>query len=79
MTPHGPDTSTYEAAIQPEAEQVSHLGKDTLAFMFETHATPRVTPAALSSPCIDRDYYRWGWGPRRMGLHASQHICAASA
>jgi homogentisate 1,2-dioxygenase len=26
--------------------------------MFETSLTPRVTPAALGSPCIDRDYYK---------------------
>jgi len=58
MTPHGPDTTTYEAAISEAAEQPSHLGRNTLAFMFETSLTPRVTPAALGSPCIDRDYYK---------------------
>jgi homogentisate 1,2-dioxygenase len=58
MTPHGPDTTTYEAAIKEGAEQPAHLGRTTLAFMFETSLTPRVTPAALGSPCIDRDYYK---------------------
>jgi homogentisate 1,2-dioxygenase len=58
MTPHGPDTATYEAAISEAAERPAHLGRDTLAFMFETHLTPRVTPAALGSPCIDTEYYR---------------------
>lgn len=58
MTPHGPDTTTYEAAVSDRAEQPSHLGRNTLAFMFETSLTPRVTPAALGSPCIDRDYYK---------------------
>lgn len=54
MTPHGPDTRTFESAISSEQEQPAHLGRDTLAFMFETHLTPRVTPAALGSTCIDR-------------------------
>jgi hypothetical protein len=54
MTPHGPDTSTFESAIRPEAEQPAHLGRDTLAFMFETAMTPRVTPAALGATNIDR-------------------------
>eukprot|EP00877_Chromochloris_zofingiensis_P002326 jgi/Chrzof1/12094/Cz06g21050.t1 len=58
MTPHGPDTRTFESAISSEQEQPAHLGRDTLAFMFETHLTPRVTPAALGSTCIDRDYYK---------------------
>lgn len=58
MTPHGPDTATYEAAVQESAEVPAHLGHDTLAFMFEAAMTPRVTPAALDSPCIDRDYYK---------------------
>jgi homogentisate 1,2-dioxygenase len=58
MTPHGPDTATYEASIGQQQQQPSHLGHNTLAFMFETSLTPRVTPAALGSPCIDRDYYK---------------------
>lgn len=31
---------------------------------FETNYTPRLTPAALSSPHIDRDYYRCWQGLR---------------
>jgi homogentisate 1,2-dioxygenase len=58
MTPHGPDTTTYESAILARQEQPAHLGHDTLAFMFETSLTPRVTSAALGSTCIDRDYYK---------------------
>ncbi|GBF88452.1 hypothetical protein Rsub_01165 [Raphidocelis subcapitata] len=58
MTPHGPDTATFESAIRPDAEQPAHLGRDTLAFMFETSQTPRVTPAALGATNIDRDYYK---------------------
>jgi homogentisate 1,2-dioxygenase len=58
MTPHGPDTATYEASLSQQQQQPSHLGHNTLAFMFETSLTPRVTPAALGSTCIDRDYYK---------------------
>lgn len=58
MTPHGPDTATYEAAIREENETPAHLPRDTLAFMFETSAVPRLTPHALGAPNIDRDYYR---------------------
>lgn len=64
MTPHGPDTATFERAISPESEQPAHLGKDTLAFMFETSMTPRVTPAALGATNIDR----WGEGEGRGGV-----------
>eukprot|EP00873_Tetraselmis_striata_P029994 jgi/Tetstr1/450258/TSEL_037294.t2 len=59
MTPHGPDTGTFENAIKPESDTLSRLDK-TLAFMFEVDAIPRVTSAALASPHIDRDYYK-GW------------------
>lgn len=58
MTPHGPDTGTYEAAVSPNSEVPRHLGRNTLAFMFETNKTPRITPAALGCPAIDREYYR---------------------
>ncbi|KAI8467072.1 MAG: homogentisate 1,2-dioxygenase-domain-containing protein [Monoraphidium minutum] len=58
MTPHGPDTATFEAAVAPEAEQPAQLAREALAFMFETAMTPRVTPAALGATNIDRDYYK---------------------
>jgi homogentisate 1,2-dioxygenase len=59
MTPHGPDTATYEAAIDDEsASQPQRLPDSTLAFMFEVSATPRVAAQALGSPCIDQDYYQ---------------------
>ena len=38
MTPHGPDTKTFEGATAPEAEQVAHL--------------PRQAPAALAPSLI---------------------------
>lgn len=57
MTPHGPDTKTYEQAVLPGNEDPSHLPSDTLAFMFETNLVPRVTAHALAAPNIDREYY----------------------
>ena len=58
MTPHGPDTTTYEAAIRDDNEQPKHLPADTLAFMFETNYMPRITAAALGSCHVDRNYYK---------------------
>lgn len=58
MTPHGPDTKTFEGATAVEAEQIAHLPKDTLAFMFETYYTPRLTCQAMGAPNIDRNYYQ---------------------
>ncbi len=58
MTAHGPDTTTFEQAIRPENEIPQHLPRDTLAFMFETSAVPRLTRHALGAPNVDRDYYR---------------------
>ena len=46
MTPHGPDAATFEAAVGvagAAAQGPAHLPPDTLAFMFETNWTPRVT------------------------------------
>jgi homogentisate 1,2-dioxygenase len=64
MTPHGPDTATFEAASTADTDTPTHLCRDSLAFMFEAHLTPRVTPAALGLPCIDRDYYKCWMGLR---------------
>jgi homogentisate 1,2-dioxygenase len=59
MTPHGPDTTTFENAVKPveENETPKHLPRDTLAFMFETSAIPRLTPHALGAPNVDKGYY----------------------
>ncbi|KAL6770098.1 hypothetical protein ACKKBG_A33590 [Auxenochlorella protothecoides x Auxenochlorella symbiontica] len=58
MTPHGPDTISYEKAILPVAEEPAHLPRDTLAFMFETYYTPRLTAQALGSSSMERGYYQ---------------------
>jgi hypothetical protein len=31
MTPHGPDTTTFEGATAPEAEEVAHLPRQAIA------------------------------------------------
>lgn len=64
MTPHGPDTATFESAVQEVCEQPAQLSS-TLAFMFETHMTPRTTPQAMGSPCIDRAYYKCWTGLKK--------------
>lgn len=71
MTPHGPDTGSFEAAIREESERPCQQ-TSTLAFMFEVDAIPRVTPAALASPHIDRDYYK-GWQGLRK--HFTGRLC----
>lgn len=58
MTPHGPDTATFEKEVTGVDDAPAHLPRDTLAFMFETSDTPRVTAAAIASPHIDRNYYK---------------------
>lgn len=60
MTPHGPDAATFEAAVKSDAAHQSPamIPDSTLAFMFETNWTPRVTTSALSSPHVDRSYYK---------------------
>ncbi|KAL7218312.1 hypothetical protein ACSBR2_011558 [Camellia fascicularis] len=58
MTPHGPDTKTYEATIALGNEAGPQRIADTMAFMFESCLIPRICPWALESPSIDPDYYQ---------------------
>ena len=59
FTPHGPDTETFEAAVRPEDNETpQHLPRDSLAFMFETAAVPRLTRHALDAPNVDKEYYQ---------------------
>lgn len=48
-----------EGSTHPEK-----LPDDTLAFMFESSFTPRVTWTALKSPKVDHDYYKCWLGLR---------------
>ncbi len=67
MTPHGPDTATFEKEVSAVEDAPAHLPRDTMAFMFETSDTPRVTAAAIASPHIDRNYYKYVSGGGRGG------------
>lgn len=59
MTPHGPDTVSFEHAVREDADvNPVRIPRETLAFMFETNMTPRVTAHALSLPTLDTGYYK---------------------
>ncbi|KAK1320058.1 Homogentisate 1,2-dioxygenase [Acorus calamus] len=58
MTPHGPDTKTFEATIAHGKGADPFRIKDTMAFMFESYLIPRVCPWVLDSPYLDCDYYQ---------------------
>jgi homogentisate 1,2-dioxygenase len=77
MTPHGPDTDTFEAAITADLVP-AHLPKDTLAFMFEVHYTPRVMPGAMALPQIDRDYYKCWSGLKSHFVHPAVKAAASN-
>lgn len=54
MSPHGPDTATFEKAS--EVELVPEYQGDTLAFMFESRYLFQPTTAALEADFRQRDY-----------------------
>eukprot|EP01112_Ceratiomyxa_fruticulosa_P010897 TRINITY_DN2906_c0_g1_i1.p1 TRINITY_DN2906_c0_g1~~TRINITY_DN2906_c0_g1_i1.p1 ORF type:complete len:436 (-),score=59.24 TRINITY_DN2906_c0_g1_i1:296-1603(-) len=56
MTPHGPDTETFEKASKAELAPVK-MKNDTLAFMFESSLLMGLTPYAASTN-IDDDYWK---------------------
>ncbi|CAN1249045.1 Homogentisate 1,2-dioxygenase [Linum perenne] len=58
MTPHGPDTKTYEATIAQGNEAKPHKITNTMAFMFESCLIPRICHWALDSTFRDHDYYQ---------------------
>ncbi|CAJ2645472.1 unnamed protein product [Trifolium pratense] len=64
MTPHGPDTKSYEATISRGNNVGPHKITDTLAFMFESSLIPRISRSALESPFLDHDYYQCWIGLR---------------
>ena len=53
MTPHGPDTATFEGAIAKDGSVPEHLPDDTLAFMFEVgpHGCARNPAMRLRCSC----------------------------
>lgn len=54
MTPHGPDQMSYESAITKTLEPEAYL--NTLAFMFETRDTWKITEQAMDTPERQKDY-----------------------
>ena len=54
MSPHGPDTATFEQASR--AELAPEYLADTLAFMFESRYLFQPTAAALEAGFRQRDY-----------------------
>lgn len=58
MTPHGPDTKSYEATIDRGNDVGPQKIMNTMAFMFESSLIPRICRWALESPFIDHDYYQ---------------------
>ncbi|CAK0749149.1 hypothetical protein CVIRNUC_001888 [Coccomyxa viridis] len=56
MTPHGPDTATFESAIAKDSSCPEHLPRDALAFMFEVNHIPRVMKHALQSTELEEGY-----------------------
>lgn len=58
MTPHGPDTKTYEETIARGENAEPYKITNTMAFMFESYLIPRVCRWALESPFLDHDYYQ---------------------
>ncbi|KAI6687241.1 hypothetical protein NL676_024069 [Syzygium grande] len=82
MTPHGPDTKTYEATITRGNEAGPHRITNTMAFMFESCLIPQVCHWALDSPSVDPDYYQCWIGLRshfegmKIEGHDTQSGCA---
>ncbi|KAG6637238.1 hypothetical protein I3843_11G161000 [Carya illinoinensis] len=64
MSPHGPDTKSYEGTIARGNEAGPCRIADTMAFMFESSLIPRICPWALDSPFMDPDYYQCWLGLR---------------
>ncbi|KAK4285900.1 hypothetical protein QN277_002530 [Acacia crassicarpa] len=58
MTPHGPDTKSYEATIDRGNDVGPQKITNTMAFMFESSLIPRISRWALESPFLDHDYYQ---------------------
>mmetsp|Transcript_10966 Transcript_10966/g.27679 ORF Transcript_10966/g.27679 Transcript_10966/m.27679 type:complete len:200 (+) Transcript_10966:1-600(+) len=74
MSPHGPDTDTFEAATR-QSDAPHHIGRDTMAFMFETNYFPKLTQAAMAAPNIDRDYYKcWVGLKQHFDLNAVEQM-----
>ncbi|KAJ4748835.1 hypothetical protein LUZ62_083240 [Rhynchospora pubera] len=74
MTPHGPDTKTFEATISRNEVNEPFRIEGTLAFMFESSLIPRVCQWALESPGLDKDYYHCWIGLKSHFSHNKETV-----
>ncbi|CAN6482714.1 unnamed protein product [Victoria cruziana] len=74
MTPHGPDTKTFEATVACGEDAGPFRIADTMAFMFESCLIPRVCQWALESPYRDHDYYQCWIGLKSHFSHEEKGI-----
>ncbi|XP_043689816.1 homogentisate 1,2-dioxygenase [Telopea speciosissima] len=75
MSPHGPDTNTFEATVARGNDAKPFRITDTMAFMFESCLIARVCPWALESPHIDHNYYQcWIGLKSHFSLEESNHM-----
>ena len=74
MSAHGPDTETYERAVDQEDQKPEYLD-NTLAFMFETQNVICPTRFALETPLLQRDYYR-AWQGLRNRFRQERELAA---
>lgn len=85
MTPHGPDTTSFEAEVArgpggDGSDPPHKLPLNTMAFMFETYATPRVAAHAAGAAHRDVDYYKCWTGLRsHFDREAAAKAVAAAA
>jgi homogentisate 1,2-dioxygenase len=56
MSSHGPDKQTFDKASNEEMKPVRY--KDTLAFMFESRESYRVTKLALEHTSLQKEYIK---------------------
>ena len=69
MNGHGPDLTSYEAAVS--AKLAPHRIEDTMAFMFESRWILSLTRFAAESPLGQADYDKCWSGFRKAELPSS--------
>lgn len=57
MTPHGPDSATYDQASKVALQPV-RVADGTMAFMFETSLMLRISKWAMECGCLQSDYWK---------------------
>lgn len=57
MMPHGPDLECYKMATSQDTSVPKRVADDTMAFMFETSLSLKLSPWAVDQN-VDKDYYK---------------------